>query len=733
MQTRFVKRLPRRHRVVRFWMFSYLFIFLVSFVACASAFFGAYYMIENGITQQNKKQLDQIVQAMDRNFYQAKKMMVSIQLDDRLTSLINISGTRTGAQLYNCYEMKQLLNNFCIANDIFKEIGVHLLSSGLLITNNTVCTADLLPYMSEALLSSDDWNAIMAMTLQQPWYSGMSDDGKVYLARRYVNESNRVCYIETTFQWSKLQKSATDFFAENAFLLLVDGNGQIVFDSRGSLGGTLFDETAFQEFVLLSSPSSETGFTYHYLIPHDIYNRERESILTTGLIELCVSLLIGFSCIFLFTKHNYAPITQLLHYIQPNQDLPDVTEYEIIRNNIVNSQQKLLEAQLLQHRKETVYQILSGQFQYSQISEQTLHKLHLTITGSSIHVIVVSFKANAGQGDRFTAMTVREECERMVNKLSELLRASANELICIHLDSHSVMIHTGNGAEVQADIDSAIAQWREWLPEDVEIDSIAIGISRGISSPESLPSAYAQAKECVEHIQTFGRDMVCHHDQLASVNAQDVKIVSDNSMLITAVLNGKADEMHSLMQLLRQMLDKKDSLFDAKYTLYFIYHVSLQIKENLIERNGRYPQVLDNIRDIFSVVSIDRALNVAESIFESTCLAIGSDEEQQGKLSASVRNYIKANYIDPNLNVNTLADAFGMSSSYLSRKFRQETNTSIPDAISQLRVKKAKELLLTTTMNLSDIAEATGFLDNNALIRVFKKYEGVTPGTYRQG
>lgn len=630
--------------------------------------------------------------------------------------------------------MKQLLNNFCIANDSFEEIGVYLLSPGLLITNNTVNTVDLLPYMLEALLSSNDWATIMAMTPEQPWNSGLSDKGRIFLARKYVNESNKVCYLETTFQWSKLHKDATDFFAENALLLLVDNSGQIVFDSHGNLVGTIFDETAFdEEFTLFSSPSFETNFTYHYLIPHDIYNRERVQILTTGLIALCVSLLIGFVCIFLFTRYNYAPITQLLHYIQPNQDLPDVTEYEIIRNNIVNSQQKLLETQLLKQQKETVYQILSGQFQYSQISAQTLHKLHLTITGASIHVIVVSFEAYAGHGNQYSAMTVQEDRESMVNRLSELLRTSANELICIHLDSHSVIIHAGNGADVQADIDAAIEQWRAWLPNDAEIDSIAIGISRGISSPESLPSAYAQAKECVEHIQTFGRDMVCHHEQLASVSAQDVKIVFENSMLITTVLNGNTDEMHRLMQLIRQRLDKKDSLFDAKYTLYFIYHVSLQIKDALIQRDGRYPQALDNTRNIFSVVSIEQALNVAESIFESTCLAVGSDEERQGKLSASIRNYIEANYIDPNLNVNTLADAFGMSSAYLSRKYRQETNMSIPDAISQLRVKKVKELLLTTTMNLSDIAEATGFLDNNALIRVFKKYEGVTPGTYRQG
>jgi AraC-like DNA-binding protein len=49
--------------------------------------------------------------------------------------------------------------------------------------------------------------------------------------------------------------------------------------------------------------------------------------------------------------------------------------------------------------------------------------------------------------------------------------------------------------------------------------------------------------------------------------------------------------------------------------------------------------------------------------------------------------------------------------------------------IQSLRVQKAKERL--ATESVKDIAKPVGFWDAQALIRVFKKYEGITPGQYK--
>lgn len=55
----------------------------------------------------------------------------------------------------------------------------------------------------------------------------------------------------------------------------------------------------------------------------------------------------------------------------------------------------------------------------------------------------------------------------------------------------------------------------------------------------------------------------------------------------------------------------------------------------------------------------------------------------------------------------------------------------IQDYINKIRLKQAKKLLLEQNLNLEQTANKVGYSNSNALIRVFKKYEGVTPGQFR--
>ena len=57
---------------------------------------------------------------------------------------------------------------------------------------------------------------------------------------------------------------------------------------------------------------------------------------------------------------------------------------------------------------------------------------------------------------------------------------------------------------------------------------------------------------------------------------------------------------------------------------------------------------------------------------------------------------------------------------------------SISDFLAKVRIQMAKEQLRSTDHNIRMIAEECGFLSSNVFIRVFKKWEGITPGAYRE-
>ena len=94
-------------------------------------------------------------------------------------------------------------------------------------------------------------------------------------------------------------------------------------------------------------------------------------------------------------------------------------------------------------------------------------------------------------------------------------------------------------------------------------------------------------------------------------------------------------------------------------------------------------------------------------------------------------NYIDFNYTEQ-LNLTILSDAVSVTASYLSTQFKKEMNVSLVDYVNRRRVREARNLLLTTALPVSKIAEMVGFLDDNYFTRIFKKFENVSPREFRK-
>ena len=72
-----------------------------------------------------------------------------------------------------------------------------------------------------------------------------------------------------------------------------------------------------------------------------------------------------------------------------------------------------------------------------------------------------------------------------------------------------------------------------------------------------------------------------------------------------------------------------------------------------------------------------------------------------------------------------------MTPQYISNIFKRYKEENVKDYISKLRLERAKELLCTTELPVKEIAAQLGYAGEIGIIRLFKKYEGTTPGDYR--
>ena len=91
---------------------------------------------------------------------------------------------------------------------------------------------------------------------------------------------------------------------------------------------------------------------------------------------------------------------------------------------------------------------------------------------------------------------------------------------------------------------------------------------------------------------------------------------------------------------------------------------------------------------------------------------------------------IKENYSHV-YGVEELSTALSISKSHLVREFYKHTGTTPGKYITSVRIDAVKQLLTSTNLTLSEIAERTGFSGDNYLCKSFKKTTGETPMAYR--
>lgn len=105
-------------------------------------------------------------------------------------------------------------------------------------------------------------------------------------------------------------------------------------------------------------------------------------------------------------------------------------------------------------------------------------------------------------------------------------------------------------------------------------------------------------------------------------------------------------------------------------------------------------------------------------------------EETDGTI-AQVLRYIDDNFQTGEMNVSYVAQAFQLSVSNLSHRFKAQTGKNISDYIREKRLLYTKELLRKSDLTVRDIAECLGYAQPSNFIRKFKAQTGMTPNEFR--
>lgn len=98
----------------------------------------------------------------------------------------------------------------------------------------------------------------------------------------------------------------------------------------------------------------------------------------------------------------------------------------------------------------------------------------------------------------------------------------------------------------------------------------------------------------------------------------------------------------------------------------------------------------------------------------------------------AVTQYIEENLGNSKLDLLTVSSHFGFSKTYFCRFFHKVQGEGFAVFLRERRIEWAKNLLISSNMELSEIARLSGFSSEKYFSTVFKKIEGITPGQYRK-
>ena len=97
-----------------------------------------------------------------------------------------------------------------------------------------------------------------------------------------------------------------------------------------------------------------------------------------------------------------------------------------------------------------------------------------------------------------------------------------------------------------------------------------------------------------------------------------------------------------------------------------------------------------------------------------------------------VRQILEAHLEDDQFGITTLCEEMAVSHAQLYRKFKTLSNKTIADYLKSLRLEKARNLLITTRLNITEITFMAGFKNLSHFSREFGREFGKSPSEYRK-
>lgn len=213
------------------------------------------------------------------------------------------------------------------------------------------------------------------------------------------------------------------------------------------------------------------------------------------------------------------------------------------------------------------------------------------------------------------------------------------------------------------------------------------------------------------------------------------EIEKTRTMLEKFLNNGAEDEIDEFVDVYINELPEENlkSVLMSQYIIMDAYIVMMSFCEKIEGIEGEMQAQSEELKNSMKTIqTLEEIKNYIRMLLKKI---IGVRDTISGRRYSDIieiaKDQIRKTYMSDEISLNTIAAEVGMSPSYFSSIFSKEMGKTFVEYLTEIRMDRAKELLMCSSMKTSEIGYEVGYKDPHYFSYIFKKTQNCTPKEFR--